>query len=289
MIGNFITFYSQKAYRPWNVLYICVAGHTPGTGLMKKRIIDLEVIENRTVNGEYFVLVLSPGKEDPGFLPGNFAEFRIDGSPDTFLRRPISICDVDPHTGNLHFLIRRVGEGTRRLGETRPGEVLNLIYPLGNSFSMPAGKDVLLVGGGVGVAPLLYLGRVLRREGYSPVFLLGYRTRSLIVDRKRFEAFGPVFITTDDGTEGAEGPVTAHPLWLSRDFSYSMIYTCGPVAMMKAVAALARERAVPCEASLENTMACGFGACLCCVQKTRKGNRLVCTDGPVFNTEDLVW
>ncbi|MGC9472510.1 MAG: dihydroorotate dehydrogenase electron transfer subunit [Bacteroidales bacterium] len=256
---------------------------------MKKRIGELEVIENRRLNGEYFVLVLSPGKEDPGFLPGNFAEFRIDGTPDVMLRRPISIYDVDPHTGNLHFLIRTVGKGTRWLGEVRPGGVLNLIYPLGNSFSMPPDRKVLLAGGGVGVAPLLYLGRVLKREGYRPEFLLGYRTSSLIADRQRFEEFGRVYITTDDGTEGPKGPVTGHPLWKSGDFNYSMIYTCGPLAMMKAVAALARERGVPCEASLENTMGCGFGACLCCVQKTRKGNRLVCTDGPVFNTEDLVW
>lgn len=256
---------------------------------MKKRIDDLEVIENRRVNGEYFVLVLSPGKDLPGFLPGNFAEFRIDGSPDTFLRRPLSIYDVDPDTGNLHFLIRRVGKGTRRLAGARPGDRLNLIYPLGNSFSMPPGRKVLLVGGGVGVAPLLYLGRVLCREGYSPEFLLGYRTRSLIVDRQRFEAYGPVHLTTDDGSEGVEGPVTGHLLWKASGFDYCMIYTCGPEVMMKAVADLAREKEVPCEASLENTMACGFGACLCCVQKTRKGNRLVCTDGPVFNTEDLVW
>ncbi len=254
---------------------------------MKKCVADLQVAGNRRVNREYFVLELIPCPSGPAFLPGNFAEFRVDDAPGTFLRRPISIYDIDPLSGHLLFLIQIVGEGTRRLSLLQEGERVNLIYPLGNSFSRPSGKKALLVGGGVGVAPLLYLGRVLQKEGFEPEFLLGFRDASLVVDPDRFEAFGKLHLTTDDGSAGTPGFVTDHPVW--KHLETSLIYTCGPEIMMQAVARKARQLGIPCEASLENTMACGFGACLCCVQQTTSGNRLVCTDGPVFNTEELVW
>lgn len=254
---------------------------------MKKRIEDVTVLGNHRLNGEYFVLEVLPAAPFEGWEPGNFAEIRVDGSPSTFLRRPISIYDVDPETGAMKFLIQIVGEGTRHLSLLKEGENLNLIYPLGNSFSLPAGGKVLLAGGGVGVAPLMFLGRVLRQHGIEPVFILGFRTSDLVVERERFEAFGRVHITTDDGSEGVRGFVTGHPVWEEKGFS--MVYACGPGMMMKAVAGKSKGLGIPCEVSLENTMACGFGACLCCVQKTVRGNHLVCTDGPVFNAEDLVW
>jgi dihydroorotate dehydrogenase electron transfer subunit len=257
---------------------------------MTKRIEDFLIVENRRLNREYYVLVCSPTNNPlPDLEPGQFAEFRVDGNADVFLRRPISIYDVDYEGRTISFLIRILGKGTRHLSNLKAGDTLNMIYPLGNAFSKPKGKRPLLVGGGVGVAPLLFLGKWLRSEGYDPEFLLGFRNSELMVEPKEFERYGRVYITTDDGTAGEHGLVTEHSIWNRHDLEYSMVYTCGPDIMMRSVATLAGQRGMECEASLENTMACGFGACLCCTQATKSGNLMVCMHGPVFNTKELVW
>jgi dihydroorotate dehydrogenase electron transfer subunit len=212
----------------------------------------------------------------------------VDGTSDVFLRRPISIYDVDEEAGTVSFLLRILGKGTLQLSYLKEGDLLNMIYPLGNTFSKPPGKRALLVGGGVGVAPLLYLGKSLKMAGIQPDFLLGFRSRELMVEPEEFERYGKVYISTDDGSEGEHGLITEHSLWKD-SWEYSMVYTCGPDVMMRSVSKLARERDAPCEASLENTMACGFGACICCVQETTKGNLMVCLHGPVFNTSELKW
>jgi dihydroorotate dehydrogenase electron transfer subunit len=146
---------------------------------------------------------------------------------------------------------------------------------------------VLLVGGGVGVAPLLYQGAVLKEAGLEPVFLLGARTAKDLLMLDEFRKYGEVFVTTEDGSEGERGFVTQHTVLQKRTFV--LIQTCGPTPMMKAVAHFAWQQGVECEASLENMMACGLGACLCCVEKTTEGNLCVCKDGPVFNIKKLLW
>lgn len=145
----------------------------------------------------------------------------------------------------------------------------------------------MLVGGGVGVAPLLYLGSELRQCGVEPTFLLGARSVSDLLLVDEFRKYGRVLITTEDGSAGERGFVTQHKV-LGQE-CFDGIYTCGPTPMMKAVAAYARKTDTPCEVSLENMMACGLGACLCCVEKTTEGNLCVCKDGPVFNINRLLW
>ena len=145
----------------------------------------------------------------------------------------------------------------------------------------------LLVGGGVGVAPLLYLGAQMKEQGVEPTFLLGARTANDLLMLDEFKKYGRVCVTTEDGSEGEKGFVTNHSLLQQEHFD--MIYTCGPTPMMKAVARYAKEKGIACEASLENLMACGLGACLCCVEKTTEGNLCVCKDGPVFNINRLLW
>lgn len=255
---------------------------------MKKQIQDLRVVENRTLNSEYFELILTHDDPLPEVLPGQFAEVRVDHSPGTFLRRPISVYDVDYQENRLHFLIQIVGKGTFQLSLLPPGEVLNIIYPLGNSFDTEGVERALLIGGGVGIAPLLFLGHRLHEQGKEPEFLLGFRSEALFVDFTSFEKYGKLWLTTDDGSAGEKGVVTDHSL-LQQELDVDRIYTCGPEVMMKAVSHLAARHGVNAQASLENTMACGFGACLCCVQKTVKGNKMVCIDGPVFNTNELIW
>jgi len=163
-----------------------------------------------------------------------------------------------------------------------------MLLPLGNSFTMPpVAGNFLLVGGGVGTAPLLYMGKKLHEKGFSCDFLLGGASERNILQRSEFERYGRLYCTTEDGTLGERGYVTDHPL-LQQE-KYDFIFSCGPKPMMVAVARYAREREIRCEVSLENLMACGFGACLCCVEKTTRGNLCTCTEGPVFDTNELRW
>jgi dihydroorotate dehydrogenase electron transfer subunit len=167
------------------------------------------------------------------------------------------------------------------------GDTINAMYPLGNGFETKTkAKSVLLVGGGVGVAPLLYLAKQLNEEGIRPKILLGGRAAGNIIEVENFAKYGDVLVSTEDGSIGEKGFVTQHSVMKE---SIDKIYTCGPDPMMQAIAKIAKDKNINCEASLENMMACGFGACLCCVTETTSGNLCVCTDGPVFNTKVLKW
>lgn len=256
---------------------------------MKKYILDLNVKEVSRISPKHVLLRLTDNKPLPDMLPGQFVEVRVDGADSTFLRRPISINFVDKEANELWLLVAMVGNGTRQLGKLLSGDTLNCVLPLGNGFTMPSAPDskFLLVGGGVGVAPLLYMGAELKKLGIEPTFLLGARTKSDVLELDLFRQYGRVFITTEDGSEGQKGFVTNHSILQNERFD--RIATCGPKPMMVAVARFVQQSGVECEVSLENMMACGLGACLCCVEKTTKGNLCVCKEGPVFNVKQLLW
>lgn len=256
---------------------------------MKKYILDLTVKAVEHLNGRYTLLKLTHAEPLPEMLPGQFVEVRVDASPSTFLRRPISINFVDRAANELWLLVAAVGAGTHRLASLSEGAIVNCVLPLGNGFTMPASAEerLLLVGGGVGVAPLLYFGQCIRNSGGWPTFLLGARSASDLLMLDRFRALGDVYLTTEDGAMGERGFVTNHSL-LQRE-QFARISTCGPKPMMMAVARYAQKVGTECEASLENMMACGLGACLCCVEKTTHGNLCVCKEGPVFNVRELTW
>ncbi|MDR0865097.1 MAG: dihydroorotate dehydrogenase electron transfer subunit [Candidatus Symbiothrix sp.] len=258
---------------------------------MKKYMADWKVIENIALSNNYCLLKLSLNTEIPEILPGQFVQVKVNNSENTFLRRPISVHYVNKIARELWLLIQLVGNGTRKLAEIQPGDFLNLIYPLGKGFSIPSEQDknkkLLLIGGGVGIAPLLYLGIYLKERGFTPTFLLGARTEKDLLQLDEFKKIGAVHITTENGLAGEKGFVTNHSFLLAGDADF--IYTCGPKPMMVAVARYAKKFNIPCEVSLENSMACGIGACLCCVEKTEKGNTCVCTEGPVFNINELTW
>ena len=249
---------------------------------------DFRVVRNDKLSDDYYVLVLECPQELPEVLPGQFAELRVDHSPATYLRRPFSIYNVDSKANTLSLLIKKVGEGTRALGKLKEGDALNLVYPLGNTFSDPSGDEALLVGGGVGIAPMLLLAKSLSAKGKIVDVLIGGRSRTDILEPHLYEPFARnVYITTDDGSAGEHGMVTGHSIFRKDALNYSMICACGPDPMMKAVAAIAHSKGIPCEVSLENLMACGIGACLCCIVETRHGNKTSCVEGPVFNTSNL--
>ena len=256
---------------------------------MKKYILDLTVTKNIRLHTNYVLIKLTQSTPLPEMLPGQFAEIRIDGSNTTFLRRPISINYVDRKTNEVWFLVQLVGDGTRKLATVKEGDTVNVVLPLGNGFTLPETPDkkVLLVGGGVGTAPMLYLGEALLKMGCKPTFLLGARSKNDLLQLEQFEQFGDVYTTTEDGSMGEKGYVTMHSVL--KDHKFNMIYTCGPKPMMVAVAKYAKSNQIECEVSLENTMACGIGACLCCVENTTEGHLCVCKEGPVFNINKLLW
>ena len=256
---------------------------------MKKFILDLTVTENLKLHINYVLLKLTSQSPLPEMLPGQFAEIRVDGSPSTFLRRPISINYVDRSRNEVCFLIQLVGDGTRRLAEATKGDIINIVLPLGNGFTMPQipSDKLLLVGGGVGTAPMLYLGEQLAKNGSKPTFLLGARTDKDLLQLDDFASYGEVYTTTEDGSYGEKGYVTQHSIL--NKIKFEQIYTCGPKPMMMAVAKYAKSNNINCEVSLENMMACGVGACLCCVENTDEGHLCVCKEGPVFNINKLLW
>ena len=165
----------------------------------------------------------------------------------------------------------------------------------GEAQAKGALRRVLLAGGGVGVAPLLYLGKVLKEQGVESTFLLGARSAKDLLMLSEFEKYGRVLVTTEDGSMGEKGFVTNHSVLQQETFD--LIQVCGPTPMMKAVARYAHEKGIACEVSLENLMACGLGACLCCVEKVKTSpdyqspttNVCVCKEGPVFNINRLLW
>lgn len=254
--------------------------------MTKKHIIDFIITSNESVAEGFHLMKLRPAEgELPEMYPGQFVDIRVPQSPTTFLRRPISINFVE---GNqLWLMIKDAGAGTHHLCEMQKGESLNIILPLGNGFSLDTGNDILLVGGGVGAAPLLFLASELNKSGKSVRILIGARKKSDLTQIEEFRNVGSVEVTTEDGSAGIKGFVTDHK-WLKNP-SADAIQCCGPLPMMKAVAAVAAKASVRCEVSLENKMACGVGACLCCVEDTIDGNECVCTCGPVFDINHLKW
>ncbi len=257
---------------------------------MKKYILDFTVVENVKLHSNYVLLKMTYESSLPPMLPGQFAEIRVDGSTTTFLRRPISINYVDKEKNEVWFLIQLVGDGTRQLAKVNKGDKVNVVLPLGKGFTLPTSEvqqKSLLIGGGVGTAPLLYLGEQLIKNGHQPVFLLGARSAQDLLQLEDFQKLGLVYTTTEDGSHGERGYVTQHSILCKEKFD--MIYTCGPKPMMVSVAKFAKENQIECEVSLENKMACGVGACLCCVENTNEGHLCVCKEGPVFNIKQLLW
>lgn len=256
---------------------------------MQKYVIDLKVVSAEHLNEKNVLLKLTQDVPLPEMLPGQFVEVRVDGSPSTYLRRPISVNFVDYERNELWLLVATIGDGTRAIGSLKAGDMLNCVLPLGNSFTPPKKQTdkILLVGGGVGVAPLLYFGKQIKDFGAEVSFLLGARTEKDLLELEEFRKYGEVYVTTEDGSMGEKGFVTNHSVLNKCQFT--QISTCGPKPMMMAVAKFARAAGIYCEASLENLMACGLGACLCCVEKTTEGNLCACTEGPVFDINRLLW
>lgn len=242
------------------------------------------IIEKKTLGAGVYSVTVSAHECAEAAVPGQFANI---AAPGFTLRRPISICGIDKAKGTLRFVFEVRGKGTKAISEIREGECLDILAPLGNGFSLPEGR-VIVVGGGIGVPPLLGVSAV---KGKDCAAILGFRDYSKIILADEFRANGSeAVVCTDDGSVGVHGLVTV-PLAENLSDDVAAVLACGPEPMLKAVAALCKERGVPCRISLEQRMGCGVGACVVCSCMTvRNGEEYyarVCKDGPVFNAEEV--
>lgn len=255
---------------------------------MSKQIVDAQILNNIRLNDKYFIIKIQPKFPLEKIYAGQFLQLEIPDVKDVFLRRPFSIHDVDFQNNTIDILVQIVGKGTYALSNLKTGRNVNIIYPLGKGYTYTTNSRVLLVGGGCGIAPLLFLAKELKSRGNILDIILGFRTKQDVIEEEYYKLYGNTYITTEDGSYGQKGYVTHHSIFENLKI-YERVYTCGPEVMMKAVAKRSEAENIICEVSLENTMACGIGACLCCVTKTVGGNICVCTEGPVFNSKYLVW
>ncbi|MDI9481875.1 MAG: dihydroorotate dehydrogenase electron transfer subunit [Bacillota bacterium] len=226
-------------------------------------------------------------------VPGQFVNVRCSNGLDAYLRRPISICSVCPTDKTFDIVYMKRGKGTSLLCGFCEGDMIDVIGPLGSGFTMPsAGEKIAVVGGGIGIFPLLYL--LESCNGVNKTAFLGFRSKDAVVMKDAFEyASNKLVVATDDGTFGVKGFVTKPFFdWLNVNRP-DRVYTCGPLPMIKSVAEHCVKKKIFCEVSMEQRMGCGIGACLVCSCKVKEGPDFdyarVCKDGPVFPAEKLIF
>ena len=247
---------------------------------------NVRVLRQKAVASDIRRLTVALPKEGPRPHAGQFYMLRCWGAAETpVLSRPISVHDVDEREGTLTFLYQIKGEGTQKLAHLAWGQTLTLTGPCGNGFDVAAAAAagrVAVVGGGIGVAPLLLLCRELAAAGCKPELYAGFRDAPYAL-----EDFLPycaaISVATDSGAVGYHGLVTG----ILHTEEFDLVLTCGPNVMMQGVYRLCAEKGVPCLASLERKMACGLGACLGCTCHTKVGPKTVCQDGPVFPAQEV--
>lgn len=257
------------------------------------------VLEHRQIStGFYYMKIDVPPLAEIA-KAGQFIHIKCGSTTDPLLRRPISIHSVDRLRGIISLLYKVSGRGTALLAQLQPNDQVDLMGPLGNGFNLPLpGSSVAVVAGGIGVAPLFFLIQELIEKGMTPEVFMGARCAEDLLVKDKISALGvPVNLATDDGSCGHKGTVTellAPRLNNNGLDKIDLLYTCGPLPMMKAVAILTALHNVNCQVSLEERMGCGVGACLACVCKIKVKNsdatyKRVCADGPVFNAGEVAW
>ena len=257
------------------------------------------VLWNKKVGPDYYRIGLGDLDGYQRSQPGQFIMLRVAEGMDPLLRRPFSIHRLikdKARVCGIELLYKVVGEGTRRLSRTVSGRRINILGPLGNGFRLPDSFDLAYIAsGGIGVAPLVFLGEFLIEKGVAPekiAVFQGGRCKTDLLCREQFEALGlTVTVTTDDGSEGDQCFIT-DPLDLAVQKNRpDIIWACGPPDMLGCVAGIAEKNNIPCQLSLEAMMACGLGACLGCAVPERGGNQYlhVCKDGPVIQADRIAY
>lgn len=254
-----------------------------GTG---KGLYTVPVISQEALTEDIYSLWLAAGEIAGAARPGQFLSVYTK-DPSRLLPRPISICEIDREKGRIRLVYRVVGAGTLEFSQYRPGDSVRVMGPLGNGFPLDGEKKAFLIGGGIGIPPMLQLARELKGEKQ---IILGYRDVRFL--EEEFASYGSVTVATEDGSAGTRGNVL--DAIRENGLEADVIFACGPTPMLRAVKAYAQEKGIECWLSLEERMACGIGACLACVCRTKEidshsqvHNRRICKDGPVFPAQEV--
>jgi dihydroorotate dehydrogenase electron transfer subunit len=243
---------------------------------------NCQIIENEKVSQDIYKMNIHCSSIVSIASAGQFLHIKIGEGYDPLLRRPISICSLDKSEGNITLLYRIAGKGTKLLSLKKPKDFLNVIGPLGNGFPIVKNKKCAIIGGGIGIAPLLELSKQID----SPDVYLGFKDEVYIINE--FSKYSKeMFVFTEDGSKGVKG----YPTQLLSDNigKYDIVYTCGPKVMMGIVKDLCEEKGIECYLSMEEHMGCGIGACLVCSCNSNVEGvyKKVCVDGPVFNSKEV--
>ncbi|MBO8171114.1 MAG: dihydroorotate dehydrogenase electron transfer subunit [Bacillaceae bacterium] len=258
---------------------------------------DMTVVTNERIAERIFRMTLAGNLVDKMVCPGQFVHVKCGSGSVPLLRRPISISDVDADQQQFTMIYRVEGEGTRLLSRMHPGEQVNVLGPLGQGYPIKqrkSGEHAVLVGGGVGVPPLYYLGRKLVEKGVRVTSVIGFGSREQVFLENELKELGDVYVTTMDGSHGTRGLVT-DVLTVGDVDPWDVLYSCGPIPMLKALQELYGKEQTEAYISLEQRMGCGVGACLACVchpseetrQNTGKRYFKICSDGPVFGLREV--
>lgn len=252
---------------------------------MGKLKMTAKVVSQETLATDVYSLVLEAPEIASQAIAGQFVSvYTHDGSK--MLPRPISLCGIDREAGTLRLVYRVVGFGTKEFSQLKAGDTVDILGPLGNGF-MKSDKKAILIGGGIGIPPMLQLAKELDCE---KSVVLGYRDEIFL--NEEFEPYAQVYMSSEDGQHGVKGNVIDAIKEYGVDGA--VIYACGPTPMLRGINAYAMENGIECQISMEEKMACGVGACLACVCKTKEidehsqvHNRRICKDGPVFYAEEV--
>ncbi len=253
-----------------------------------KAIENAIIISNEFISENICSLVLKCSHIAREARAGQFVEVYPDNGAN-LLSRPISICEINKIQGTIRLVFQIVGKGTELFSQLKAGDGLRVLGPCGNGYTLTENVEdtALLVGGGIGIPPLL---ETCKQLNCNKIAVLGYRTGSFLADEFR-EAGARVYIATDDGSLGFKGNVVE--LLKAEDISADIIYSCGPKVMLKALSQWAEEKSIKCRVSMEERMACGIGACVGCVVPIRENDKVVykkvCKDGPVFDSREVCW
>ncbi len=256
--------------------------------------IKAKILSNEKISSGYFKVILdAPFVAEKG-TPGQFVQIQCSDTIELLFRRPFSIHKVEGK--GIEILYEVIGKGTELLSRKKKGDFLNVLGPLGSGFKVPS-TSAILIAGGMGVAPLVFLAERLKKT--KIMVLIGAKTKKDLLCENDFKKIATeVHIATDDGSKGYKGFVSELFEKLLRETANSKstkVYTCGPPLMLKSIAGICKKKKIECEVSVEEKMACGIGACLGCAVKVKGSNKntfiykLACKDGPVFNAQEIVW
>ncbi len=248
-----------------------------------------KVVSNEKICPKFYLLKIDAKPILKKIQPGQFIHIRMSDGLEPFFRRPFSVYRAQKY---VEIFYEAVGPGTKILASKKKGDSLDVLGPLGNPFRLPSKgiKQVVMIAGGIGVAPFLVLSDVLKNKGYEFILLYGGRTKGHVYPMKEFKQNKvKVFISTDDGSVGAKGRVSELFAKISSDPKTTFLYTCGPKPMMASVQRFALEHNLQGQACCEEVMACALGACLGCSIETKSGYKTCCYEGPVFDLKEVIF